>query len=195
MLLEEHNESVSITIKRLAIAYARWFNRRYDRVGHLFQDRFMSRPVEDDAYFTMAIQYIHFNPVVAGLCERPDQYAWSSRPTLGTTESLVDQRRLAEILSVTDLIGAEAHHVAEPPILNMMLLWDRHSSQIDDEDVWEAVARVSGASNGPEFQRLLPEKQYETVRMLLEYRVPVNQVARLTGLGRKLVTRWRPQQA
>ncbi len=51
--------------------YAGWFNRKYDRVGHLFQDRFKSVPVDDDAHLITLLRYVWNNPVEAGLVERP----------------------------------------------------------------------------------------------------------------------------
>ena len=60
------------------LKYARWFNHRHDRVGHLFQGRYHSRVITDDLYLHEAGRYIHQNPVEAGLVKAPDQYPWSS---------------------------------------------------------------------------------------------------------------------
>lgn len=58
--------------------YAQGFNRRYDRVGHVFQGRYKAPLIEDDAYLLALIRYIHLNPVRAHLCTDPLQYPWSS---------------------------------------------------------------------------------------------------------------------
>ena len=47
-------------------------------VGHLFQQRFGSRFIETDEHYLEAFRYIAFNPVRAGLCERPTDWRWSS---------------------------------------------------------------------------------------------------------------------
>ena len=65
-------------VKRLTVAYAIYFNKHYERVGHLFQDRFKSEPVDDKDYFWQLMLYIHNNPVKGGLCSTPDQYSYSS---------------------------------------------------------------------------------------------------------------------
>jgi REP element-mobilizing transposase RayT len=63
---------------------AQTFNLRHERVGHLFQGRFGSRLVEDEAYFLELTRYIVINPVRAGLCASPGDWAWSSyRATAG----------------------------------------------------------------------------------------------------------------
>ena len=67
ILLKEENEGLSSIIKRISAAYALFYNKKYERVGHLFQDRFKSEPVNDESYFFTLIRYIHQNPVAAGL--------------------------------------------------------------------------------------------------------------------------------
>ena len=47
-------------------------------VGHLFQDRFKSEPVNDIEYFVTLLRYIHQNPVKAGICDKAEEYTWSS---------------------------------------------------------------------------------------------------------------------
>ncbi len=49
LILRTPGEAIGKVLQRLGVRYAGWFNRKYGRVGHLFQDRFMSLPVEDDA--------------------------------------------------------------------------------------------------------------------------------------------------
>lgn len=58
--------------------YAQWFNRRYKRRGHLFQDRFKSVLVEGESYLLELARYIVRNPVRAGMVKRVDEYRWSS---------------------------------------------------------------------------------------------------------------------
>ena len=78
LLIREGEESLATTMKRINASYAFYFNQRYQRVGHLFQDRFKSEPIENEQYFLAAVRYIHNNPVKAGLVERAEQYKGSS---------------------------------------------------------------------------------------------------------------------
>lgn len=78
LLIQEGGESLATTMKRINASYAFYFNQRYQRVGHLFQDRFKSEPVETEQYLLAAVRYIHNNPVKAGMAERAEQYKWSS---------------------------------------------------------------------------------------------------------------------
>ena len=51
-------------------------NHKYDRIGHLFQDRFRSEPVETERYFLTVVRYIFQNPVKAGIVPAVNQYQW-----------------------------------------------------------------------------------------------------------------------
>jgi REP element-mobilizing transposase RayT len=59
--------------------YAQAFNQRHERVGHLFQSRFHSRPIGDDEHLANACEYVWNNPVRAGLCAAADNWPWSGR--------------------------------------------------------------------------------------------------------------------
>ena len=61
-------------------AYTGWYNRKYDRNGHLFQGRYRAILVEKDPYLLELSRYVHLNPVRAGISDRPEGYAWSSYP-------------------------------------------------------------------------------------------------------------------
>jgi len=80
MLIGVNNmeSSVGDLIKRISGRYAQFFNWRYNRVGHLFQDRFRSEVCEDETYFFTLMNYIHYNPVKAGICAKESDYTYSS---------------------------------------------------------------------------------------------------------------------
>lgn len=78
LLVRESPEGLATMMKRINASYAYYFNQKNQRVGHLFQDRFKSEPIEDDRYLLTVIRYIHNNPFKAGLVEKPEQYRWSS---------------------------------------------------------------------------------------------------------------------
>lgn len=66
-------------MRRLLSGHAIYYNRRHNRYGHLFQNRYKSIVCEEDAYFTELVRYIHLNPLRAGLVEsmeKLDRYKW-----------------------------------------------------------------------------------------------------------------------
>jgi hypothetical protein len=65
-------------MKRMGVIYSYYFNKKYQRIGHLFQDRYRSETVEKDTYVLAAARYIHNNPVEAGIVKNAEEYKWSS---------------------------------------------------------------------------------------------------------------------
>lgn len=59
-------------------SYARNFNNKYNYVEHLFQSRYNAEIIEKDEYVLEASRYIHLNPVIAKMVEKPENYRWSS---------------------------------------------------------------------------------------------------------------------
>jgi REP element-mobilizing transposase RayT len=59
-------------------SYTGYFNRKYDRVGHLFQGRYRGILVDKDSYLLELTRYVHLNPVRAKMVKRPEEYPWSS---------------------------------------------------------------------------------------------------------------------
>jgi putative transposase len=65
-------------VGRLNNLYAKYFNNKYNYVGHLFQERYGSEIIADDKYVLEASRYIHLNPVRAKMVKKPEEYIWSS---------------------------------------------------------------------------------------------------------------------
>lgn len=75
---------ISKIMSSLATSYSMYFNRTYNHFGSVFQNRFKSILVENDAYFLKLSQYIYLNPVKAGIVNDPLLYQYSSiREALG----------------------------------------------------------------------------------------------------------------
>jgi len=84
VLSETPQPNLSRGMRRLNGVYTQRFNRRHERVGHVFQGRFKSILVERDSYLLELARYIVLNPVRAGLASAPDGWRWSSyRATAG----------------------------------------------------------------------------------------------------------------
>lgn len=77
LLIRELDWTISELIKSLASTYVFYYNRKYGRIGHLFQDRFKSETCDDMSYFITLLRYIHQNPIKAGITLDAN-YRWSS---------------------------------------------------------------------------------------------------------------------
>lgn len=79
LVIEVTNPAMLNKIMRgLNLSYTLYFNYRYNKVGHLWQDRFKSKLIQKDAYLLECISYIEANPIRASLVSRLNEYPWSS---------------------------------------------------------------------------------------------------------------------
>ncbi len=67
LLLRTGDVPITTFMRRLLTGYVVSFNRRYNRTGHLFQNRYKSILCQEDPYFKELIRYIHLNPLRAGV--------------------------------------------------------------------------------------------------------------------------------
>lgn len=76
-VVPERRDSLASLLRVTHHCYARKVNARRGWQGHLWQERFFSC-VMDEQHLLAAVRYIELNPVRAGLCDRPEQWRWSS---------------------------------------------------------------------------------------------------------------------
>ncbi len=80
LLLKSGGKGLSDVMRKQLTWYAMYFNRKYKRTGHLFENRYKSIICEEDRYLLALIRYIHLNPIRARIVdtlEELDKYPWS----------------------------------------------------------------------------------------------------------------------
>jgi len=77
LLVENRRENLSAGMRQINSLYAQYFNKKYDRVGHLWQDRYKSWCVLDEGYLFTLFRYFEANPIEAGLSQQPGEYPWT----------------------------------------------------------------------------------------------------------------------
>ena len=80
LIIETPEANLGRGMGRLNAVYSQWFNRRYDRVGHLFQGRYKAILVQKEAYLLELTRYVLLNPLRARMVESLDDWPWSSFP-------------------------------------------------------------------------------------------------------------------
>lgn len=78
MLIKTEEAPESLLIGRINGIYAKYFNKKYNYIGHLFQDRFHNVIINNVSQMLEVSRYIHLNPVRANIVEKPEDYMWSS---------------------------------------------------------------------------------------------------------------------
>jgi len=103
LMISEGKEDIAKVIKRITVSYVFYFNKKYKRVGHLFQDRYKSEAVENDSYILSLARYIHQNPVKANMVRKPGDYKWSSYngylDDKNYLSKIIDKETLLDLLS------------------------------------------------------------------------------------------------
>ena len=78
--LKGQGSEVSGAMMRFSVSYTKAMNKRYDRVGSVFQGAFQAKRIDSDAYLVQVSRYVHQNPVLAGYGAAPEEWEFSSYP-------------------------------------------------------------------------------------------------------------------
>ncbi len=77
LIIKVKDNILSKAMQSLEVRYVAYFNKRIQRCGHLFENRFYSKRIEFLSYFLNVCRYVHRNPEKANM-EKTDNYKWSS---------------------------------------------------------------------------------------------------------------------
>lgn len=78
LIRQNQDISTSVLMGKVCTSYSKCFNKKYDRVGHIFQDQFKQRVIEDNEYLMWLSAYIHLNPAESEIVQNAFEYPWSS---------------------------------------------------------------------------------------------------------------------
>jgi len=188
LLLQETTESIGDTLRRIGSSYVYGFNRKYERVGHLFQGRFTSETVENDSYFLTAFRYIHQNPVKAKITQHCAEYEWSSYGVYSNNDC--HSKNLVDTTFALDLAGGRQQ-------LLMFINTKNNDKCLDLESVnrlsdVEFITIAKTLLNGEPVSKLTgmhPGERDMILRMLKSIDgASIRQISRLTGLGRWVIS-------
>jgi len=179
LLIREGTESLEQMFKRIAGRFVYWYNVKYQRVGHLFQDRFKSEPVDTEEYFLTVLRYIHQNPTKAKLCKQVEDYRYSSYMEYFHKSDLVDTEYVFDLISPESF--AEFHHQqTEAKCLDIA---DKPVKRVTDEQARALIKKYSKCETVSDFQNLDLKVRDKYLKKLRESGVSIRQLSRLTGVS------------
>lgn len=186
LLLRICGESLETVFKRIGARYVYWYNVKYRRVGHLFQDRFKSEPVEHDSYFITVLRYIHLNPVKAKLCKHPKDYRWSSYGDYVGDSQQIDREFALGILGLEEF---KRYHeqTNDDKCLDISQAPRRG---ITDEQAKDLLKRYGHSNCVSEFQTLEEKQKMKTIQIVYAKGASIRQLSLLTGTSKGVVERW-----
>jgi putative transposase len=166
ILCEIKQPNLSEAMQTLFRAYAMYFNKKYERIGHVFSGRFRSFVCLDDNYFYHVSRYIHLNPYRAGLASRPEDYVWTSLNAYldPMRHSCVDP---APVLEMLDKDHLKASRLYREGIMAQAAVYDSLNAK-KEHGFQRSVGRGCRRING---QAIL-----ERIRMLEQFGVSENEI-------------------
>ena len=178
LLIRDLQNELDLFMKKLEGSYAYYFNHKYERVGPLFQDRFRSEVIEDDAYYAIVLRYILQNPQAAHI-SAADTYRWSSYAVNGGGIIQTDY-------SVAFFGGKEQllAYILEP---NEDSCLEPFPVPISDNHAKEIIRNQLHIESGTQLQSYDKAARDDALHTLKECGLSVRQIERLTGINRGIV--------
>lgn len=186
LLIHVQSEPLEKIVKRIGSRFVWWYNMKYERVGHLFQDRYRSEPVEDDTYFLTVLRYILQNPMKAGLEDAPGSWPWSSYAHYSGDEDFL-----------TDTAFADGFFPDRAALLDYLRqdnsdrAMDEHPKppRVSDEKAAAIAARLTHCKTPEAFRQLDKATQRDLAVQLRQAHLSIVQITRLTGIPATTVGR------
>ena len=186
LLMQEGTETLDMVFKRICGRFVYWYNIKYRRVGHLFQDRFKSEPVDSERYFFTVLRYIHQNPIKAGICKRVEDYAHSSYLEYISVCNLVDTGYVLELATLDELVGM-SQEMVEVPCLDIS---EKAIIRLTDGQARALIKKISKCDSVAAFQNLDVAVRDKCLKKLRDRGVSIRQLCRLTGVSFSVVRKF-----
>ncbi|WP_100333126.1 transposase [Bacillus alkalisoli] len=191
LLLKESPEmSVSDIMKRTSSRYVVWYNRKYERYGHLFQNRFKSENVETVDYFRTVLRYIHQNPLKAGHVTNVFESKWTSLPEYLSTSYIIDTKPVLKLF--------ENNSTNNSSIQNFKIFMSEQSEEecldletkASDEEVKMFLTMKLGIKTSSQLQQMNRNSRDDVLKQLKKLKgVSNGQLARITGISKNIIQR------
>ena len=183
LLLKENKEPLGTVFKRIGVAYAAYFNWKYNLTGHLFQDRFRSEPVTTDGYFMDVLRYICQNPVKAGLTENFLEYRWLECGGVKETWGLTDSIEPYTLWTGDDLM----EFIRQPVAINHIDYGD--SKRLTDQEAIKRLKKAVKCQNVLEIAGWDEAKRKAAIRAARKQGISIRQLSRITGISKTVIER------
>ncbi|MCR5728731.1 MAG: transposase [Lachnospiraceae bacterium] len=182
MLIHDENNAMSLFMKKIGVSYAGFYNHKYERTGHLFQDRFKNEIIYDERYFLTVLRYILRNPEKAGL-SRTENYRWSSYKLGFSDTSFIDTKLIRELFRTE----RDFREYVLTDVSEKCMEFEEEKK----DDIWalEIIRQRLGLENGIILQTYDRARRDDAIRKLKTVGMSIRQIERLTGLGKGIIQR------
>lgn len=191
LLIRLPGDKLSSFFQSLGTRFVRWYNSKYSRSGHLFQERFYSSAIESERAFLSALIYIHNNPVKANMCSYASEYRWSSTSAFyGAKNPLINVSFAYNIAGSKDSL---LHYFAKETDSPEKPLFENDHREtnhfLTDEKALAIFKSLTHLSSSCDVVTLEKMKRNEYVRALKTKGLTVKQIARVMDISGTTVKR------
>lgn len=194
LLIKEGQDAIGKVMGSIGISYAYWYNKKYQRVGHLFQDRYKSENVEDERYLLTVLRYIHQNPVQANMVKAIGDYPWSSyRAYIDNNkktypEPLVDPKIVMDIFKSNNKDAIRQFREFTETVNEDRCLDEDGIKRVIDKEAQEHLLALLKGLSSEDLRNMKKSQRNELLREMKAVEgISIRQIERLIGIGRNII--------
>ena len=190
LLIRVNKEFLSKVMQSLVMRYSIYFNKKYNRVGHVFQDRYFSKKVEEPNYFLTVCKYIHRNPEKAGI-EKTENYYWSSYREYMHKEKIINKKIIMYYFN-NDLREFEKYMLNNDDIEQMCNLSEYELiTKLSDQDINEIIYKKYKLFNPSDILLLKSCEREKIIKELCQIKgTNISQIARVSRITSYQIKKW-----
>lgn len=193
MIVFDKNDNLSKIMQSLAVSYSNYFSKKYDKVGHLFQNRFFSKCVETQEYLIQLCRYIHQNPVKANI-SKVEEYRWSSYQEYIKESKIIETKKIMSVFGKTELESMQNfidfHKREKEDKYGNDYIEYEMLEKLTDNELKEIIEKLLEIDSVMEIKKFNAKIRNENIAKLkLIKGTSKSQISRVIGINRKIIGR------
>ena len=191
LIKEKKLYDITKIMQKLLTSYAMWFNKKYEREGSLFGNRYKSKPVEVDAYLLHLVRYIHQNPVKGGIVSIDDigEYMWSSYGEYIKGAYFVDTDFISNMFKEMNSNEykknfIDFHHISEEESFEF-----KTGKRSNEQENYKIAKKIIKDIEPNQIGTLDREKRNMYIRQLRKAGLKIVEIERLTGISKYIISK------
>lgn len=185
ILAHHMHDQIPVFMKKVEVSYAKYYNLKYERTGHLFESRYFSEPVDTEKYLLSVFRYILCNPLKTGCLSILD-YPWSSCALYDDPDTFVDTSVFHTLLGSREnyrnfiLSGCNDETFKEGDLRY-------EDRKHDDEWALAMIHFLLEVKSATDIKSYSRQKRNQAIVLLLQEGLTYRQIERLTGISRSVI--------
>lgn len=193
LIMYDKMDNFSKALQSLTVSYSSYWNKKYEREGHVFQNRFLSKNVETESYLRTVCRYIHQNPNKAGIA-KTEEYQWSSYQEYIKESKIIDEKQVLALFG-EDRQEAIKYFIEFHKVNIERTKWEDFMEyemieRLNDEQAMLYLVELLKVKTIKEIAKYSKIKRKEYLRKLKDVKgISKAQIGRLIGLSAKTIER------